>query len=113
MDDIEASYFHIKNYEIIKRLNSIQNHNILQKEKINYIFNCFKRDIDYGPYFRGTRIARPNRYRYFTKTICDSVDTGTAIRNCPVSLIRARYETKRSLIKQDLRKDCISCSDAW
>ena len=117
MNDIQIRDFHIKNYENIKQWKTVPTYkNNLAKEKINYIFNSFIREIDFGPFYFQ---VRSNRYK--NTNICDSItnspfypggDDGEK-RECPVNLIICRYESKRDKIKQEIRKDCQYCADAW
>ena len=118
MNDIQTRDFHIKNYEknVKKKFVSVDLFKInLAKEKINYIFNSFIREIDLMPSWGN---VMPN-YRFKTLNICDSVSDfypyplGTRRRDCPVSLIMCRYENKRYTIKQELSKECQYCADAW
>ena len=114
MSDIQTRDFHIENYETIKRLKTPSPWKtfIVQsaKEKLNYIINSYRREIDLGPFYYQFR-GQP--HRYITRTISDSVDTGSVIRNCPVNLIICRYENKRDHIKQEVLKECKACGDAW
>ena len=118
MNDIQIRDFHIKNYEknVKKGFVSVDLFKIkLAKEKINYIFNSFIREIDLMPSWGN---VMPN-YRFKTRNICDSVSDFYPYplrggrRDCPVSLIMYRYENKRYTIKQELRKECQHCADAW
>ena len=118
MNDIQTRDFHIKNYENnVKKFHmNVELFKInLAKEKINYIFNSFIREIDFGPFYFQ---VRSNRYK--NTNICDSI-TKTPFypgemeekRECPVSLIICRYENKKYTIKQELRKECQHCANAW
>ena len=117
MNDIQTRDFHIKNYENIKQWKTVPTYkNNLAKEKINYIFNSFIREIDFGPFYFQ---VRSNRYK--NTNICDSITNAPFYpggydgekRECPVNLIICRYESKRDKIKQEIRKDCQYCADAW
>ena len=121
MNDIQTRDFHIKIYENLKRLPCPRSWTTLvardAKQKINYIFNYFKKDTDLLPSWGSSNV---HNWRFVTSTICADVvqpafyPGGVTIRRkCPVSLIICRYEIKRNKIKQEIRRDCISCSDAW
>ena len=129
MNDIQTRDFHIKNYEnnVKKCHMNVELFKInLAKEKINYIFNSFIREIDLMPTWG---YVMPN-YRFKTLNICESVRDfypyalghmlspsagwpAARSRDCPVSLIICRYENKRYTIKQELCKECQHCGDAW
>ena len=112
MTDIQERHFHIKNYENIKKLKTPSSWTTLvardAKQNINYIFNSYKRETDFGPWFYVRR-----SYRFRTHTICYPPRGEEATNRDSVALIVFRYEIKRDKIKQEIRRDCISCSDAW
>ena len=110
MNDIQTRDFHIQNSQNLKDFNIYTWKNAREREKINYIFNSFIREIDLGPFFFQ---FRGQDKRYITRTICDGVNTGSVIPTCPVSLIICRYENKRDHIKQQVLKECKACGDAW
>ena len=122
MDDIQTRDFHIKIYKNIKKFNISTYRNIQAREKINYIFNSFKIEIDLLPSWS----PDVHNWRFVAVNICTSPWgehlTNTRIDRCGwyihrhhvnVTIIRSRYENKRFKIKQEIRKDCIPCSDAW
>ena len=118
MNDIQTKDFHIKNYEKnVKKCEDFEIYKInLAKEKINYIFNSFIREIDFGPFYFQ---SRSNIYN--NSNICDSItnapfypgEGGTEKHECPVNLIICRYESKRYKIKQELSRTCQGCADEW
>ena len=110
MNDIQTRDFHIQNSKNLKDFNIYTWKNAREKEKINYIFNSFIREIDLGPFFFQ---FRGQDKRYITKTICDGINIGTTQRDCPVNLITSRYEHKKYNIKQELLKECKYCGDEW
>ena len=111
MNDIQTRDFHIQNSKNLKDFNIYTWKNAREREKINYIFNSFIREIDLMPSWG---YVMPN-YRFKTLNICDSISGFYPYprRDCPVSLIICRYENKRYTIKQELRKECQHCGDAW
>ena len=65
MNDIQTRNFYINNYKNIKKVKT--NVIILAKEKINYIFNSYKKEVDFGPFYYQ---FSGQLYRYITNTIC-------------------------------------------
>ena len=114
MDDIQARYFHIKNYENIKKSIPLSWATLVNKDakqNINYIFNYYNRDR-YA--FRGDNKITITRWgNEWVVPPSPPTRQPWNSRIAPIYLIIFRYENHRNRIKQDLRKICKCCSDTW